>query len=87
MGVNLGDRLACAYHGIEIRDDGVVTKVPGSPGCKLEGSKATRSFPVQEHNGVIFAFNATEPNLQTPPALNLPPELTSDEWSSFLCYT
>ncbi len=87
MGVNLGDRLACAYHGIEIRDDGVVTKVPGSPGCKLEGSKATRSFPVQEHNGVIFAFNATEPNLQSPPALNLPPELTSDEWSSFLCYT
>ena len=27
MGVNLGDRLACPYHGIEVRCDGMVTKV------------------------------------------------------------
>ncbi len=87
MGVNLGDRLACAYHGIEVRDDGVVTKVPGSPGCKLEGSKATRSFQIAEHNGAIFAYNATEPHIAVAPALNLPSELTSEEWSSFLCYT
>ena len=25
MGVNLGDRLACPYHGVEVRSDGCVT--------------------------------------------------------------
>ncbi|MGH8820019.1 MAG: Rieske 2Fe-2S domain-containing protein, partial [Rhodoferax sp.] len=43
LGVILGDRLACPYHGVEVRCDGTVTKVPGSPGCKLEGSRPTLS--------------------------------------------
>ena len=30
MGVVLGDRLACPYHGIEVRCDGMVTKVPAT---------------------------------------------------------
>ncbi len=34
LGVILGDRLACPYHGVEVRCDGTVTRVPGSPGCK-----------------------------------------------------
>ena len=79
MGVILGDRIACPYHGVEVREDGTVTRVPGSPGCKLEGSKATRRFHVTE-------FNATDPHLPSPPPLVLPEELTSPEWSSFLCY-
>ena len=33
MGVNLGDRLACPYHGIEVRCDGLVTKVLPAPGA------------------------------------------------------
>jgi phenylpropionate dioxygenase-like ring-hydroxylating dioxygenase large terminal subunit len=87
LGVNLGDRLACPYHGIEVRCDGTVTRVPGSPGCKLEGSRPTRSFHVTESNGAAFLFNATDPHLETPPPLQLPEQLTSPEWSSFLCYT
>jgi phenylpropionate dioxygenase-like ring-hydroxylating dioxygenase large terminal subunit len=86
MGVILGDRIACPYHGVEVREDGVVTRVPGSPGCKLEGKHATRRFHVTESNGAVFLFNATDPNLETPPALELPEQLTSPEWSSFLCY-
>lgn len=86
MGVILGDRIACPYHGVEVREDGTVTRVPGSPGCKLEGTRATRRFHVQESNDVIFLFNATDPHLETPPALVLPEQLTSPEWSSFLCY-
>ena len=87
MGVNLGDRLACPYHGLEVRCDGTVTRVPASPGCTLEGTQAARSFHVREIAGAIFVYNAAEPNLAQPPELQLPEELTGQEFSSFLCYT
>jgi phenylpropionate dioxygenase-like ring-hydroxylating dioxygenase large terminal subunit len=86
QGVVLGDRLACPYHGVEVRCDGTVTKVPGSPGCKLEGSRPTLSFHVQERHGAIFLFNS-DSNIETPPPLELPEELDGAEWSNFLCYT
>jgi len=86
LGIALGDRIACGYHGVQVRFDGVVTSVPGSPGCKLEGSKATRSFHVCEAAGAIFLYNSSV-DVAEPPPLRLPEELTSDEYSSFLCYT
>jgi len=86
MGEVLGDRIACAYHGVQVRCDGVVTRVPGSPGCKLEGSRATRVYPAQEAQGAIFVYNSAEPHCDNPPPLVLPEQLTSPEWSSFLCY-
>lgn len=85
-GVVLGDRIQCGYHGVQVRCDGVVTSVPGSPGCKLEGSRAGLGFHVREQAGVIFLYNATT-NIDTPPPLNLPEELTGDAYSSFICYT
>ncbi|AMO99624.1 homotrimeric ring hydroxylase family protein [Collimonas arenae] len=85
-GIALGDRIACGYHGVQVRFDGVVTSVPGSPGCKLEGAKATRSFHVQEACGAIFLYNSSV-DVDQPPPLQLPEELTSDEYSNFLCYT
>ena len=86
LGVILGDRIACPYHGVEVREDGTVVRVPGSPGCKLEGSRATRRFHTEERNGAIFIYNATDPALDAPPPLQLPEQLSSPEWSSFLCY-
>lgn len=87
MGIALGDRIACGYHGVQIRADGVVTSVPGSPGCKLEGARAALSFHVQEAAGAIFLYNS-DVNVDNPPPLNLPEELTNDaEYSHFLCYT
>jgi phenylpropionate dioxygenase-like ring-hydroxylating dioxygenase large terminal subunit len=86
LGIVLGDRIACGYHGVQVRADGVVMSVPGSPGCKLEGSRATRSFHVKEAAGVIWLYNASE-DVAEPPPLNLPEQLTGDEYSSFLCYT
>lgn len=87
LGVILGDRIACPYHGVEVRNDGTVTRVPGSPGCKLEGSRPTRRFHAAESNGAIFLYNASNPALDEAPPLRLPEQLTSPEWSSFLCYT
>jgi phenylpropionate dioxygenase-like ring-hydroxylating dioxygenase large terminal subunit len=86
LGVPLGDRIACPYHGVEVRKDGVVIRVPGSPGCKLEGAKATRSFHVKEAAGAVFLYNAGK-DVAEPPPLVLPEQLTGAEYSHFLCYT
>ena len=86
LGVILGDRIACPYHGVEVTTEGVAARVPGSPGCKLEGSQATRRFHAVEAAGAIFLYNATDPFLAEAPPLNLPEQLTSPEWSNFLCY-
>ncbi len=85
MGVNLGDRLACPYHGIEVRCDGMVTKVPASPGCALEGTRAARSFPVREAHGAIWLYNSRS-FVAEPPPLQLPEQLEGAEWSNFPCY-
>ncbi|MDV5373161.1 aromatic ring-hydroxylating dioxygenase subunit alpha [Enterobacter hormaechei] len=87
MGAVLGNRLQCPYHGMEVRYDGTVTRVPGSPGCQLEGSRAARTFHVREAADTLFIYNATNPSLEVPPELDLPDQLSSDEWSYFLCYT
>ncbi len=44
-GINEGDRLRCNYHGVEVGPDGRVLKVPGQPGCPLEGKKAVKTYP------------------------------------------
>ena len=86
QGVILGDRLSCPYHGVEVRCDGVAVRVPGSPGCKLEGSQSTRFFHVEERAGAVWLYNAKE-SVATPPPLVLPEQLSDDEqYSSFLCY-
>ena len=86
QGVILGDRLACPYHGVEVRCDGMVTKVPASPGSPLENARATTSFHVVEAHEAIWVYNGAS-YVDTPHALNLPVELTDTEtYSSFLCY-
>lgn len=85
QGIVKGDRVACPYHGVEVRNDGVVTCVPASPGCSLEGSKSTRRFHAKEVAGMIFLYNAST-DCDVPPPLNLPEQLTSDEWTNFHCY-
>lgn len=85
LGVIMGNRIACPYHGVEVRQDGIVAKVPGSPGCKLEGMRATESFHVKEHGGFIFIYNHLKP-VDQPPPLNLPEELVSGEYEFFPNY-
>jgi phenylpropionate dioxygenase-like ring-hydroxylating dioxygenase large terminal subunit len=85
-GILLGDRIACGYHGVQVRADGMVLAVPGSPGCKLEGSRAVRAFHMTEAAGALWIYNS-DVHVETPPPLNLPAELTASSHSHFLCYT
>lgn len=85
QGAPMHDRIACPYHGVQVDARGVAVHVPGSPGCKLEGMRATRAFPLEEHNGAVFLFVGETKD--TPPTpLVLPEEMTSGDYSDFLCY-
>lgn len=83
---HLGDRLACIYHGVEVDGTGKVVSVPGSPGCKLEGRQAVKTYPSQEVAGAVFIYvgDALHPE---PVVFMPPPQLVSETYERFLCYT
>jgi phenylpropionate dioxygenase-like ring-hydroxylating dioxygenase large terminal subunit len=85
VGQHLGDRVACRYHGVQVDGAGVVTSVPGMPGCALEGKKATVSLAVVEAVDTIFAFvPLTEDS--TPTEFVLPDRLADPAVSWFSNY-
>jgi phenylpropionate dioxygenase-like ring-hydroxylating dioxygenase large terminal subunit len=84
-GINEGDRLRCNYHGVEVGPDGKVLSVPGQPGCPLEGKKAVKTYPSQEIAGAIFVWFGDALHAE-PATFDAPPEISSPEYSSFLCY-
>lgn len=83
LGWNLGDRVACWYHGVEVDSSGTVVDVPAVVDCPMKGERRVRSYPVEERNGAVFLYFAEAD--ETPEPLALPEELTSDAFSSFLC--
>ncbi|MEU0649678.1 aromatic ring-hydroxylating dioxygenase subunit alpha [Streptomyces umbrinus] len=85
QGLHLGDRIACAYHGVQVDGGGTAVSVPGMPGCKLEGRSVVPSLPVYEAADAIFAFFPSSAD-STPSELTLPPTLADPDVSSFLCY-
>jgi phenylpropionate dioxygenase-like ring-hydroxylating dioxygenase large terminal subunit len=84
LGWNLGDRLACWYHGIEIGADGTVLRVPAVEGCPLEGQRVVKSYPCVERHDAIFVWFGDALQAE-PAALALPEELTSPAHAGFLC--
>ena len=84
LGWNLGDKLACWYHGVQVNAAGTVVDVPAVDKCPMTTEVKVRSYPVQEVQGAIFVYFGDELQLD-PPKLVLPEQLTSDEYSSFLC--
>lgn len=84
LGWNLGDRIACWYHGVEVASDGTVADVPAAEDCNWVGKCLVRSYPVEERAGAIFLYFSDGTAGDTPP-LNLPDEISSDEYSHFLC--
>ena len=84
LGWNLGERVACWYHGIEIDGTGTVQNVPAVDSCPLEGRQCLRSYAVQEIRGAVFLWfgDALHPQ---PVRLTLPEQLGSPDWESMLC--
>ena len=83
LGWNLGERVACWYHGVQVRADGTVAEVPAVDQCALAGRKAVKSYPAQEAHGAIFVYFGDGRHPEPP--LEFPEQLASPEWSSFLC--
>jgi phenylpropionate dioxygenase-like ring-hydroxylating dioxygenase large terminal subunit len=84
-GINEGDRLRCSYHGVEVGPDGTVLKVPGQPGCPLEGKKAVKTYPSREIAGAIFTWFGDALH-EDAPDFEPPEQLVAPEYSQFLCY-
>jgi phenylpropionate dioxygenase-like ring-hydroxylating dioxygenase large terminal subunit len=85
MGWNLGNRIACWYHGVEVAGDGEVKNVPAVERCPLVGQQCVRSYNVQEAHGAIFLWFGVTAD-QQPDALSFPQELADGEnHSHFLC--
>jgi phenylpropionate dioxygenase-like ring-hydroxylating dioxygenase large terminal subunit len=84
LGWNLGERLACWYHGIQVNGAGTVAKVPAVENCPLEGQTCVKVYACQELHGAVFVWFGDALHAQPAP-LELPEELTSPEWSSMLC--
>jgi len=85
MGWNLGDRIACWYHGVEVAGNGEVKDVPAVDKCPLVGQQCVRSYSVQEAHGAIFLWFGATAN-QQPEELSFPEELANgDKYSNFLC--
>lgn len=76
--------IACRYHGVTLDGTGTILRVPAMPECALEGRKAVQSYEVTEAQDAVFVYmpSAAKPHA---PALTLPPEFTSDQWTGFLC--
>lgn len=85
MGWNLGDRIACWYHGVEVAGNGEVKDVPAVDKCPLVGQQCVRSYNVQEVHGAIFLWFGVTAD-QQPDELSFPDELAdTDAYSNFLC--
>ena len=84
LGWNLGDRLACWYHGVEVGSNGKVEKVPAVENCSMEGKKTTQSYPVTEIKDAIFLYFSDAAH-SDPPKLVLPNELAGKEFGHRLC--
>jgi phenylpropionate dioxygenase-like ring-hydroxylating dioxygenase large terminal subunit len=85
LGAHLGDRIACAYHGVQVDGTGTVACVPGMPGCKMEGRRLVRSLAVQEVAGAVLAWFGDDDHPEPGP-LVVPPPLGDEQVASFLCH-
>lgn len=85
QGTHLGDRIQCAYHGVQVNGEGTVVSVPGMPGCNLEGKQIVPSLPVHEVAGAVLAYFGDDKH-PAPCELTIPEPLDDPEISHFLCY-
>jgi phenylpropionate dioxygenase-like ring-hydroxylating dioxygenase large terminal subunit len=75
--------LACSYHGLTVDGGGVVVAVPPVEHCPLVGRKMVDAFPAREAAGAIWLYFSDGLSSELP-ELDLPEQLTGQEWSSFI---
>jgi phenylpropionate dioxygenase-like ring-hydroxylating dioxygenase large terminal subunit len=80
--VNEGN-LSCRYHGVTLDGTGRILRVPAMPECALEGRQAVAAFVTMEARDAVFVYFPKAD--EAAPSLELPEELTSAEWTNFLC--
>jgi len=84
LGWNLGDRVACWYHGVEVDGRGAVVDVPAVEVSPMKDECRVKAYPAKEMQGAIFLWFGDELHAEPAP-LELPEQLVSQEWASFLC--
>ncbi len=84
LGWNLGNRLACWYHGVQIDGTGTVVAVPAIDNCPMTDKQLCKSYAVREVRGGILLYFGDDMHPH-PVDLELPEELTTEEWDSMLC--
>ena len=83
LGWNLGDRLACWYHGVEVGADGTVLDVPAVDSCPLVGQPAVRRYRCREVRGAVFAWFGDALH-EEPADLELPEQLADGRFATML---
>ncbi len=84
LGRNFGDKLECWYHGVRVDTNGVIAEVPAVGKHPIVGRKCLKAYPVREIRGAVLLYFGDERHAEPVP-LQLPAELTSDEYASMLC--
>ena len=85
LGWNLGDRLACWYHGVEVDTDGVVADVPAVAKALMKSKKCVKAYPVKEIKGAVFLYFGDAAH-ERPVKLELPEQLVNEEdFDAMLC--
>jgi carbazole 1,9a-dioxygenase terminal dioxygenase component len=81
------DTISCWYHGFTYRwQDGMVVNIFGAPESRIIGEKKIRTYPVREHNGLVFVFigdtDRNIPALETdvPPSFMAPLALEGEAY-------
>jgi phenylpropionate dioxygenase-like ring-hydroxylating dioxygenase large terminal subunit len=82
-GVVVENGLACKYHGVVVNGQGVVQVVPPVHDCPMVRQKKNIGYPVQEKFGAIWLYFSDGIDDKVP-EMELPPQMTSPEWSGFL---
>lgn len=83
MGWNLGETVACWYHGVEVDAAGRMAAVPAIGRCEAEKQARNRAYPAVERAGAIWLWMGN--GAGEPAPLDLPEEVTGGEWEAILC--
>jgi phenylpropionate dioxygenase-like ring-hydroxylating dioxygenase large terminal subunit len=85
LGIQREGNLHCWYHGWKFDPTGQCTHIPSAgSNSPIAARMKVRSYPVEEHGGIVFAYfakdGASAPKVPCPN----PYELESKEWSGFI---